>query len=158
MTYDAILFNLMSSYGAFDVASLMAFISNAAFVLIVLSFIPIASKGRQGIIDYLALMLAAVSISIVLQQFFAVPRPPGAINAGSPYSFPSTHSTSSFAWAGFMGRNYGRYKGLYYVFAALVAVSRVYLGVHYPADVVAGGVLGLVISYKLAARRGCGLF
>jgi len=155
MTLDATLFNLMNSYGAFDVASLMAFISNATFAVIVLSALPFI-RERQSAADYIAAIITAISFSIVLQQFFAFPRPPTAINPGSPYSFPSTHSTSAFAWAGFMGKKYRPYELIFYLFAALVAVSRVYIGVHYPIDVLSGAILGWVIAVFLNKNKHSG--
>jgi undecaprenyl-diphosphatase len=62
----------------------------------------------------------------------------------SRLSFPSAHATSSFAAA-------RAYAGLapapaLYAAAALFAVTRPYLGVHYPSDVVAGAVLGTVVA------------
>ena len=59
-------------------------------------------------------------------------------------SFPSSHSTSSFAAA----RAYGRLlpSGPLYVAASAMALSRLYLGVHYPSDVAAGAALGTVLG------------
>jgi membrane-associated phospholipid phosphatase len=59
-------------------------------------------------------------------------------------SFPSSHSTSSFAAA----RAYGRLlpPGPLYLAAAAMAFSRLYLGVHYPSDVAAGAALGTVLG------------
>jgi membrane-associated phospholipid phosphatase len=59
-------------------------------------------------------------------------------------SFPSSHSTSSFAAA----RAFGRLlpAGPLYGAAAAMAFSRLYLGVHYPSDVAAGAALGTVIG------------
>jgi undecaprenyl-diphosphatase len=59
-------------------------------------------------------------------------------------SFPSSHSTSSFAAA----RAYGRLlpQGPLYAAAAGMAFSRLYLGVHYPSDVAAGAALGAVLG------------
>ena len=59
-------------------------------------------------------------------------------------SFPSSHSTSSFAAA----RAYGRLlpAPVLYVAASAMALSRLYLGVHYPSDVAAGAALGTVLG------------
>ena len=59
-------------------------------------------------------------------------------------SFPSSHSTSSFAAA----RAYGRLlpPGPLYVAAGAMAFSRMYLGVHYPSDIAAGAALGTVFG------------
>jgi membrane-associated phospholipid phosphatase len=59
-------------------------------------------------------------------------------------SFPSSHSTSSFAAA----RAYGTLlpQGPLYAAASLMAFSRLYLGVHYPSDIAAGVALGTVFG------------
>jgi undecaprenyl-diphosphatase len=59
-------------------------------------------------------------------------------------SFPSSHSTSSFAAA----RAYGRLlpQGALYAVAVPMALSRLYLGVHYPSDILAGAALGTVLG------------
>ncbi|MGZ6705172.1 MAG: phosphatase PAP2 family protein, partial [Solirubrobacteraceae bacterium] len=62
----------------------------------------------------------------------------------SGLSFPSAHATTSFAAA----RAYSTVApaGLLYAAAAAFALSRPYLGVHYPSDVVAGAALGTAIA------------
>ncbi len=61
-------------------------------------------------------------------------------------SFPSGHSASAFAFATAATRELPEAGPLLLPLAAAVAYSRVYLGVHYPSDVVAGGALGAVVG------------
>lgn len=72
----------------------------------------------------------------------------------SRLSFPSAHATTSFAAA----RAYAGLApaGLLYGAATLFAVSRPYLGVHYPSDVAAGALLGTAIAGAAAAVTGMG--
>jgi len=62
------------------------------------------------------------------------------------YSFPSGHALSSFAVAGVLSMSFSQYKFIFFGIAFLIAFSRLYLDVHYPTDVVAGIVLGILCS------------
>ncbi|MFA6151311.1 MAG: phosphatase PAP2 family protein [Chitinophagaceae bacterium] len=72
------------------------------------------------------------------------------IDCGVGYSFPSTHSTNHFALAFFMIFSLHRqFKWVWvpaFLWAFMVAYSQVYVGVHYPLDVICGGLLGTVIG------------
>lgn len=57
-------------------------------------------------------------------------------------SFPSGHSQAAFTAATFFALYYKRWRIFLYGFAALVALSRVYLGVHFPADILVGSIMG----------------
>ncbi len=71
------------------------------------------------------------------------------------FSFPSGHTSTSFAAAYAITRSNGRRWAWVYAVAALIAVSRIYVGMHYPTDVLCGILLGTciaAITYSLAAR------
>ncbi|MEK7257324.1 MAG: phosphatase PAP2 family protein [Bacteroidota bacterium] len=72
------------------------------------------------------------------------------VPCGSGYSFPSSHASNHFAMAVFLcltlGKTYRRIRLPLLVWAAAVAFAQVYVGVHFPLDVVAGGVWGAGIG------------
>lgn len=61
-------------------------------------------------------------------------------------SYPSAHATTSFAAARALTRDGGLPRTPVYATATAMALSRVYVGVHYPSDVVAGAVLGTALA------------
>jgi len=64
-------------------------------------------------------------------------------------SFPSNHAANCFAGAAVLSWYFPRGSYFFYSLAALVAYSRVALGVHYPGDVLAGTVLGIVVGFVI---------
>lgn len=73
---------------------------------------------------------------------------------GGRYSYPSGHTSSAFAAAGVVYSQFGRTWGIpAFAAAGYVGLSRLQEGKHYLSDVVAGGILGTLISLKLAGRR-----
>lgn len=70
----------------------------------------------------------------------------------SNLSFPSAHATTSFAAAAAYSRALPLAAPLFYATAGAFALSRPYLGVHYPSDVIAGAAMGTVIGRLLRCR------
>jgi undecaprenyl-diphosphatase len=65
------------------------------------------------------------------------------------HSFPSGHAATSFACAVVLAHYAPRLRGPFYALAALIALSRVYNGMHYPTDVIAGSACGVAIALLL---------
>ena len=71
--------------------------------------------------------------------------------ASSTHSFPSGHTATSFACATVLSFYVPRLRVPFFVLAALIGLSRVYNAMHYPSDVLAGAVLGVLIALLLLA-------
>ena len=69
------------------------------------------------------------------------------IGCAGGYSFPSNHSLNNFAAAFFFYKLYPNLKIPLFIAASLIALSRVYLGVHYPSDILGGAIIGSAIGY-----------
>ena len=109
-----------------------------------------AKTRKAGVTALLALLLGALVTNLLLKNLLARPRPYDKIAGLTPlvkklkdYSFPSGHTCASFAAAvvywKMLPKVWGR-AGV--ILAFLIAFSRLYVGVHYPTDVLAGGIIG----------------
>ena len=76
------------------------------------------------------------------------------VSCGGKYSFTSSHACNHFAMAAFifftLGVLFRRIRWPVMGWAALIAFAQVYVGVHYPLDVIAGGLLGTMIGGLIA--------
>ena len=69
---------------------------------------------------------------------------------GGLYSFVSSHATNSFGIAAILWltlRKQFAWMGIFFAWATLFSFTRIYLGVHYPGDVLCGALLGTAIAY-----------
>ena len=114
-------------------------------------------KERQGAIAALLAAGGALGVNQVLAYFWYRPRPyiahPGQVHQllghSADSSFPSDHAAAALAIAGLLVFYHQRLGALALAAAALVAYSRVYVGDHYPADVLVGAVIGLGVGVAL---------
>lgn len=96
-----------------------------------------------------------------LKNYLKRPRPqdcvPGfrsLVVASDQFSFPSGHSSAAFLLATSLAIVYGGPMLAMYLWASLVALSRVVLGVHFPGDTLAGGCMGSAIAVVCALALG----
>lgn len=68
------------------------------------------------------------------------------VSCGPGYSFPSSHAANNFAMALIISLFYRKYFVPLIIFATLIAFSRVYVGVHFPSDVIAGAAIGTIVA------------
>jgi len=110
-------------------------------------------------------VLAALSITVALADTVAYRVVKSQIHRDRPFehelteswvrkvghahgpSFPSNHATNCFAGAAVLALYFPRRRYYFYTFAALVAISRPALGVHFPSDAIAGALMGMMIAW-----------
>jgi len=129
-------------------------LGNAGIVWIVLSILLLCFKKTRpvGIMCAMALIFSLLINNCVLKPIVARTRPYEVIpdlkllvKKEIDYSFPSGHTGSSFAAGWVMLRKLPKKFGIpAFCLAVAIALSRLYVGVHYPTDVLGGAVSGLV--------------
>lgn len=114
-------------------------------------FLPLAGEaGKRAAIAAALALVCGLAVSLAISHAFYVPRPFIAhhvhllVQHAPDSSFPSDHVTASFAVASTASARRMPGRWLLVAGALVVAVARVYVGVHYPADVLAGAVIGTV--------------
>jgi undecaprenyl-diphosphatase len=81
----------------------------------------------------------------------ALPDFKSQITASDEFSFPSGHTSAAFLFVTLLALHLGPAALLLYPWAAAVAMSRVFLGVHFPSDTVMGALLGTAIAVSTAS-------
>lgn len=109
-------------------------------------------KDKKLSIHLLYALIVSSFLSLLLKSIFMRPRPLGnlreylPIEVGEDYSFPSGHAMNAFAGATILSDFYKKYKILFYALAILTGISRIYIGAHYPLDVLYGSIIGILIG------------
>lgn len=132
-------------------------LGNVGMIWILISILLLFRKSTRkiGYMGLLALVASVLVNNMLLKNIVERPRPYDIIEGLQPlirrpkdFSFPSGHTGSSFAAATVLYRNLPKQFGIWTILLAVfIGLSRLYLGVHYPTDVLAGMLLGIALGY-----------
>jgi undecaprenyl-diphosphatase len=158
ISFDATVANIITSFRSPPMTESMLFISylgNAYFLMYAIIFMILFlwKTHKKDAVMFSFIFASAVGLNLFLKELFQRSRPLEALVNEPQYSFPSGHAMNSFVF--YMALTYfvfwhmkNRKLGWFLSFLAvllviLIGISRIYLGVHYPSDVLAGFLAGL---------------
>jgi len=128
-------------------------------ILIALIFFVIKEKKRA--IGVLVVVVIAVALSDLIAYRIIKPlvgryrpcHPEFFVDGGNfligmktSFSFPSNHAMNMFTAATVFSCFYNKYAGYFFGFAVLIGFSRIYVGVHFPLDIIGGVVFGMIVG------------
>jgi undecaprenyl-diphosphatase len=122
------------------------------YLYLVIAFVMfLLDNGHATLFIYTALMAYALEVPIylILKKMVKRERPSARlsnfkahITPSDKFSLPSGHTAAAFLMATIIASFYPSLTAVAYVWASLVGLSRILLGVHFPLDVILGAVLG----------------
>lgn len=131
-------------------------LGDSGFIWIVIALVLLLYKGtrREGLLCACSLILVVLIDNVILKNAIARTRPYEVIDglqriieAQADFSFPSGHTGASFAAAVVIFMRLPKRYGIpALVIAVLIGFSRLYVGVHYPTDVIVAALIGTVVA------------
>lgn len=114
-------------------------------------------RGRIAfVILAITLVITDVAAAQIIKPWVGRIRPSHALEGinllvgrGGKFSFVSNHAANVFALSVVLGYFYSKAKPWLFTLAAMIAFSRVYVGVHYPADILFGGLFGYGVAWSI---------
>jgi undecaprenyl-diphosphatase len=164
-TFQAPWLDLLMSI--FTIAGIMAGI----WQLVALLSLLFPSRRAAAWRALLALWLGLFVVDVLIKPAVGRPRPVNSLEesarlewaedaerrglapSSSTYSFPSGHATSATAGALVVSQIWPRARAIWWACAVLISYSRIYLGHHYPLDVLGGALLGVALAYWVLGGR-----
>ncbi len=147
-----------------DVPMIFFTITGFAPVALLIAIVAMRIYGGLNRKNLAVLLVALIAGGVAvhsLKQAYSIPRPlkhfriqppPDSREVRAPFqqlrsrTFPSGHTQTAFSAAVLIILMFRRHAAWWIAWAAMVALSRVYLGVHFPLDITAGAIIGSLIS------------
>jgi len=163
-SWDITLFRLINGQGHnYFLDWFMPFMTdlkNFRYVLPVLVVWVLVREKKAGIVFlvFIGLTLAITDpfSSRLLKDWLGRVRPCHVLeevrlltDCNTSYSFPSSHAVNIFAAAFFLSQPLKKLSPLFFGIAGIVGYSRIYIGIHYPLDVIGGAAIGLLIAWPM---------
>ncbi len=116
-------------------------------------------RGDRRTVAYivLSLIFSLIVSNLIIKNVVARPRPFELIEGFAPlmgrfadasgFSFPSGHASSSFAAAYALAAAKGKKAALAFIPAALISLARLYIGAHFPTDILCGALFGIFSAF-----------
>ena len=134
------------------------------WIVCALLFLLLSKTRKTGMVMTVSMLINLLATNIILKNAFARTRPYVAveglhriIEAQSDFSFPSGHTACSFAAAVVLFLMCPRKVGIpAMILAVLISLSRLYVGVHFPTDIIGGamiGTLAALLAFRICGRR-----
>jgi len=153
----ALFYDINSGFHSPLLDTFMVLITEKAYIPILLIMIPafVRDIKKASIVFLLCVIAFAIGdvSSSMLKHLFKRPRPCHTligvrllVGCGHSFSMPSSHTVNAFAVVMTFSHFFRRYTIPMFTTATAVALSRIYVGVHYPSDVLAGAAWGCVVA------------
>lgn len=152
--------NLGWAHPGLDAVFVIVTLAGLAYVFLAAA-LPLWFRGHRGLaLDYVVALVVVLVVTEAIKFAVGRPRPfevladarhvvvPLALDVGDP-AFPSGHASRAFFALTFLVRPLPRWRLPLLAFAGLTAVGRIYVGAHWPSDVLGGAVLGVLLAWAL---------
>lgn len=138
----------------FGIFTLVGYLGIIWFVIGFYIYFKEKKRGRGLLFSLATAELLSIFVEVVIKNMVGRLRPqfvlPGVLvpfDFYHSFSFPSGHAVISFAAAYVLSKTLPKRKWFFYSLAVIISFSRIYLGKHFPSDIVAGAIIGLGIGW-----------